>query len=353
MTNAVVPAGSYVLSESGGVPGYTPGAWTCSGGTQSGSTITLAAGQSASCVITNTQQPAVLTLRKSVVNDNGGTRTASEWTLSANGPSTISGATGATAVTAANVNPGVYTLSETGPAGYTASAWSCTAGTLSGNQLTLLGGQNATCSITNNDQPATLTLTKVVVNDNGGTATVGDFVLRAGATVFTSGTAQPINAGVHVLSESGPGGYVAGAWSCTAGSLSGSSLTLAPGMSASCSITNNDSNEAALGITKTNTPAAGESDQAADSVTSGDMVTYTIVVRNDGPAAAHGAVVRDTPDNATLDCTAATLPAPTCAASGGATCPAGPTVAQLAAGVAIPALPNGGSVTLTLTCRVR
>ena len=42
----------------------------------------------------------------------------------------------------------------------------------------------------------------------------------------------------------------------------------------------------------------------------------------------------------------------TCAASGGAVCPSGPTVAQLATGLSVPTLPPGGIVTFTLDATV-
>jgi len=42
----------------------------------------------------------------------------------------------------------------------------------------------------------------------------------------------------------------------------------------------------------------------------------------------------------------------TCAASGGAACPAGLTLAGFQAGVAIPTFPSGSAVTMTLTCNV-
>ena len=99
----------------------------------------------------------VLTLVKTVVNTGGGTALASAWTLAAAGPSTISGATGATAVTAAVVDPGTYTLSESGgPADYTASTYSCvknSGAAVSSNSLTLVHGDTATCTITNTFVP--------------------------------------------------------------------------------------------------------------------------------------------------------------------------------------------------------
>ena len=87
------------------------------------------------------------------------------------GATTITGVTGSAAVTNASVTAGLYTLSESGgPAGYTAGAWTCTAGILTGTVLALGPGANATCTIDNDDQPATLTLLKTVTNDSGGTA---------------------------------------------------------------------------------------------------------------------------------------------------------------------------------------
>ena len=69
VTNAVVPVGAYTLAEAGGPGGYTASAWTCTGATSTdptAGTVTLAAGDAATCTITNTDQPATLTLAKVV-----------------------------------------------------------------------------------------------------------------------------------------------------------------------------------------------------------------------------------------------------------------------------------------------
>ena len=106
-----------------------------------------------------------------------------------------------------------------------------------------------------------------------------------------------------------------------------------------------------LRLTKTNTPGVnGEADQAADTLVSGATVNYSIVVTNLGPDAANGSVVTDPPPT-NLTCTTAS-----CTAAGGAVCPV-PTGAALVtalqgAGATIPTLPNGGAVTITLTCTV-
>ena len=83
------------------------------------------------------------------------------------------------------------------------------------------------------------------------------------------------------------------------------------------------------------------------SVGNGGSVEYTIVVTNNGPDPGDNAVVTD-PVVPGIDCTAATL---SCEAAAGAACPASPTVAQLqGAGLTIPTLPDGGQVTLRMTC---
>jgi uncharacterized repeat protein (TIGR01451 family) len=186
-----------------------------------------------------------LTLTKTVINDNGGTAVSGSFTLQAAGPVTISGASGSTAVTAATMQPGSYTLSETGPAGYAALPWSCTGGTLSGSVLTLTTGANASCSITNNDIQPILTLAKTVTDAPGAPSTANLFTLSAaGPTPFSgvTGTAavttRGVNAGVYTLSETGPSGYLAGAWVCPGATLSGGTLTLTPGQNITCTINN-------------------------------------------------------------------------------------------------------------------
>jgi hypothetical protein len=190
-----------------------------------------------------------LTLVKTVTNDNGGGALATAWTLSAAGPTPISGATGAAAVTGAIVDPGAYTLSESGPSGYLAGAWSCVGGTQVGNVVTLALGDDVTCTINNNDIAPQLKLVKTVTNDNGGTAAPNDWDLTAtGSGGFTEltpaaadATFRNVTAGVaYALSETGPGGYTAGAWSCVGGSQVGSSITLALNTQVTCTINNND-----------------------------------------------------------------------------------------------------------------
>jgi len=96
-----------------------------------------------------------------------------------------------------------------------------------------------------------------------------------------------------------------------------------------------------LAITKTDNVTA---------VNAGGTTTYTIVVTNNGPSAADGAIFTD------LAVTGLSATGVTCgSASGGAVCPsAGATTVALmqGAGIVIPTLPSGGMLTFTMTATV-
>ncbi len=94
MTNAAVNAGTYSLAESGGPAGYAAGSWSCDAGTLTGSSLLLGVGVSATCTINNNDQPAHLTLVKTVTNDNGGAAVPTAWTLSGSGPTRSPGPPG-------------------------------------------------------------------------------------------------------------------------------------------------------------------------------------------------------------------------------------------------------------------
>jgi hypothetical protein len=238
-SGAGLKADTFALSETN-VAGYTASAWVCVGGTQNGANITLGLGQSATCTITNDDQTAHLKLVKVVTNNNGGTAVASNFTLSAAGPS---GFSGPGSQVEQDVNAGTYNMSETGPAGYLASAWVCVGGDQNGSSITLANGQSATCTITNDDQTAHLKLVKVVTNNNGGTAVASDFTLSAAGPTPLSGAGgaeSDVNAGTYNLSETNVAGYSASAWVCVGGTQNGSNITLGLGQSATCTITNDD-----------------------------------------------------------------------------------------------------------------
>lgn len=92
-----------------------------------------------------------------------------------------------------------------------------------------------------NSRLATLTVIKVVTNDNGGNNVVPDFQLFAdnGTTEIgvTSGSSTVVLADTYTITETGVSGYVASfSGDCDADG----SISLAPGDNKTCTITNND-----------------------------------------------------------------------------------------------------------------
>jgi prealbumin domain-containing protein/beta-propeller repeat-containing protein len=223
-TTVTLDAGDYEVTE-GSVMGYTqisPSA-ECKG--------SIAAGETKTCTITNDDQPAQLTVTKNVVNDNGGSAAVGDFPLFVDGGSVISGAQN-------TFSAGAHTVSETNQPGYTATiGGDCAAD----GSITLNPGDVKTCTITNNDNPppqqAQLTVTKNVVNDNGGSAAVGDFPLFVDGGSVTSGAQNTFATGPHTVSETNQPGYTATiGGDCAADG----SITLNPGDVKTCTITNND-----------------------------------------------------------------------------------------------------------------
>ncbi|WP_170206131.1 prealbumin-like fold domain-containing protein [Klugiella xanthotipulae] len=256
VTSVTVPVGAYALSETGGASGYTASAWSCVGGSLAGSTVTVGLGQNVTCTITNTDQPATLTLVKVVSGgETGSTKTAADWTLTAT-PNSITGqnpvsgnGTGVTAdggIQVQSVFSGSYTLAEDGPSGFDAGNWVCQGGVVTDDTVAIPAGGNVICTITNTAVSPELTLVKTVDNGSGlGTAVATDWTLSAagptpisGATASATVTAAPVKVGEYTLSETGPTGYTASDWVCDGGELDGNVLTLAEGEEVSCAIVN-------------------------------------------------------------------------------------------------------------------
>lgn len=149
------------------------------------------------CTIKNDDKPASLTVVKKIVNDNGGSATVSDFGITSNGSALSFGAgvvsgdtTSYTASPSVKANM-AYNLNEGTVSGYKNGTWSCTddvTGATVSEPVTLALGQKVTCEITNDDQPATLIVKKIVNNTYGGTKTAGNFsfsVNGATATPFT------------------------------------------------------------------------------------------------------------------------------------------------------------------------
>ena len=186
-----------------------------------------------------TSADSSLTLKKVVINDSGGTAKASDWTLIASGTTGFSGS-GPSVSSGVSFTAGTYNLTESGLAGYSASDWVCVGGTQNDvDTITLVSGESATCTITNNDISPTLTVVKTVINDNGGTMTDPNaFGLKVDNGIVLHNVSNAFNAGNHIVSEDGLAGYQPGSWGGDCGP--NGAITLALGDVATCTISNDD-----------------------------------------------------------------------------------------------------------------
>ena len=185
-----------------------------------------------------------LTVYKEMMNDNSGTATADQFPIHVqydDGEEMVdvegSPQPGDEEGTTYVLEPGTYFVSEDGMQGYASSiSQNCVEG------VTLEAGGEASCTITNDDMPATLIVTKHV--DNGeegelGDAIASDFTIYVYATNPSpsyfpgdeEGTEVSLDAGEYGLSESGSQGYAAS----SEGDCSG---PIANGETKYCTITN-------------------------------------------------------------------------------------------------------------------
>ncbi len=232
-----VAAGTYTVVEVGlPISGYDTSYNNCS-------SVVVANGGSATCTITNNDQAAGLTVVKTLVNDNGGSKVCSDFSFTVNGGTAIPFE--ADCSNTLSVAAGTYTVVEVGLpiSGYDTSYNNC-------SSVVVANGGSATCTITNNDQAAGLTVVKTLVNDNGGSKVCSDF-----SFTVNGGTAIPfeadcsntlsVAAGTYTVVEVGLpiSGYDTSYNNC-------SSVVVANGGSATCTITNNDQ-AAGLTVVKT------------------------------------------------------------------------------------------------------
>ncbi len=185
---------------------------------------------------------------------------------------------------------GTVSFSAAGSVTYTPNANAI--GTDTFSYTVTSGGVTETGNITVTITGANLTLVKSVTNDNGGTQPATAWTLSAtgpvtltGATATASITNVPVPPGTYVLSEAGPPGYSAGPWACTAGTLAGTSLTLAVGQIATCTINNNDL--APLIVTKTSSVVSDPHNGTINpKAIPGATVRYCVLVSNPDAATA-------------------------------------------------------------------
>ena len=186
--------------------------------------------------VTTVGKPRLIII-KHVINDNGGTAVAANFTLDSGGtndtPDDFAGAEspGTTVI----LDAGNYVVTESGPSGYDASYSIDCIGSIA-------DGQTKTCTVTNDDIAPRLIVIKHVINDDTGTADAADFTLDSGGTNDTPdnfagaespGTTVTLNVGSYNVTETGPTGYAATFSADCSGSI-------AVGQTKTCTVTNDD-----------------------------------------------------------------------------------------------------------------
>ena len=222
------------------------------GGTDIGHPVTLAEGQSVTCTITNNDTPRLI-IFKEVINDNGGQANPADFILRVTGGS-YDGSINRTSGDSMVVEKGVsYVLSEQPYTGYTQTGIACvdydTAVSIP-HPIILAEGQSAICTISNDDNPLLLTIVKEVINNDGGSASAGDFILRVSGGDFddsvnrSSGELLLVDAYTsYTLSEDELIGYSQASIRCIDDDsfvLLMHPISLTEGQSATCTITNDD-----------------------------------------------------------------------------------------------------------------
>jgi hypothetical protein len=184
---------------------------------------------------------ARLTVIKRVVSDNGGTKSAADFTITINGVTATGGNSftgSASGVTKTITTFGAYSVTEAAVPGYTMTSVS------PGCSGTIAAGESKTCVITNNDDPATLTVFKQVINDNGGTKSAADFAITINGVTAIGGNAFAGSASGITRALSTIGSYSVTETAVPGYALSGVSTqctgTIALGEHKVCVLTNND-----------------------------------------------------------------------------------------------------------------
>ncbi|MGH8060404.1 MAG: hypothetical protein ACREO7_00105 [Pseudoxanthomonas sp.] len=177
------------------------------------------------------------------------------------------------------------------------------------------------------------------------------FRIGTGATGLVGGTLAPGNSGTVRFRVQVNAAAAEGTSIPNTASVSYVEQSLGTTVTAnSNTVTSTVSNRADLSLTKTDETA---------SVTTNNTTTYTLVLTNNGPAAANNAVLRD-PAATGLNCLApAASGSATCEATGGALCPGGGlsgtvpvSSLQAAGGATITTFPAGGVIRIQVTCLV-
>ena len=255
-----VPAGWKLDSASCAIQTAAPTATGTSTGTGIDN-LEIRSGLETICTFNDSLAQGTLRVIKQVVNDNGGTKAAADFTLHVkSGGTDVAGspAAGSASGTVYTLASGTYVVSEnTPPSGYaqTGISGDCAAD----GSVTVVAGVQKTCTITNNDVSAKLIVIKNVVNDEAGTSAASNFTMSVTGSspspasfpgAGAPGTQVLLNPGSYGVSETGPAGYTGSFSPDCNGSIS-------LGETKTCTVTNSDNDTpSSILVTKTADPVS-------------------------------------------------------------------------------------------------
>lgn len=170
-----LPVGAYTVTENeADTMGYSTTYDNCTN-------IVVVQDQTVTCTITNNDNPGKLIVKKVVINDNGGTKQAKDFSFTVNGGKVTSFE--ADGENELSVEAGKHEVVEVAEAGYTTTYENC--------DVMIALSETKTCTITNNDKPAKVTITKNTVGDSDEmkfqfSSTNGNFGLSSGGSYIAN-----------------------------------------------------------------------------------------------------------------------------------------------------------------------
>ncbi|RIK38831.1 MAG: hypothetical protein DCC55_19870 [Chloroflexi bacterium] len=223
-TPVTLASGEHWVDESV-LPGYTPSAW--SGDCTADGYIVLDVGEQKVCHITNDDTSPRLTVQHVVINEYGGSASASDFPLFVNDQSIENGVT-------VPLNAGIFTVTVTGRSDYVTTM---TGDCAQDGTVALQIGDVKHCTIVSNDRAPVLTVVRVIINDHGGDASAVDFPLYINGEPISEGEARPLMNGSHTVSTlERPGYFVTYSDACSGSGI----VVLAAGEEKHCIVTLDD-----------------------------------------------------------------------------------------------------------------
>jgi hypothetical protein len=168
--------------------------------------IDWANGATISCTISNDDQPATLTVTKDLTTDSGSDATCADFSFTVDAGSSIPFE--ADCSNDVTVDAGSHTVVEDAAPGFDTTYLNDVNANADCDSLAVANGATISCTISNDDQPGTLRVTKVLPNDSGSGATCDQFSFSVDgdpAVAFNLSCTNDVlvAAGTHTVVEDG------------------------------------------------------------------------------------------------------------------------------------------------------